>query len=221
MVDFSLSDEERQIRDTVRSFIEKEVMPLEPEVLRNERAGQPGLDRSVLRDLQAKARRSGFWGVNTPEEYGGMNLGAVMSAILMMETSRTFVPFSFGGYADNILYAANEEQKQRYLIPTIEGDRRSCFAITEPGAGSDARNIRASAKPDGGDYVINGEKTFITNGNEADFVMVFAVVPDAGITCFIVDRDRAGSPSRSRPWGSQGRPRWSSKTSGASIGHAR
>ena len=72
MVDFSLSDEERQIRDTVRSFIEKEVMPLEPEVLRNERAGQPGLDRSVLRDLQAKARRSGFWGVNTPEEYGGM-----------------------------------------------------------------------------------------------------------------------------------------------------
>ena len=190
MVDFSLSDEERQIRDTVRSFIEKEVMPLEPEVLRNERAGQPGLDRSVLRDLQAKARRSGFWGVNTPEEYGGMNLGAVMSAILMMETGRTFVPFSFGGYADNILYAANEEQKQRYLIPTIEGDRRSCFAITEPGAGSDARNIRASAKPDGGDYVINGEKTFITNGNEADFVMVFAVVPDAGITCFIVDRDQ-------------------------------
>ena len=189
MVDFSLSEEERQIRDTVRSFIEKEVMPLEPEVLRNERAGQPGLDRSVLRDLQAKARRSGFWGVNTPEEYGGMNLGAVMSAILMMECGRTFVPFSFGGYADNILYAANEEQKQRYLIPTIEGDRRSCFAITEPGAGSDARNIRASARPDGGDYVINGEKTFITNGNEADFVMVFAVVPDAGITCFLVDRD--------------------------------
>src|SRR3984957_6561062 len=190
MVDFSLSDEERQIRDTVRSFIEKEVMPLEPEVLRNERAGQPGLDRSVLRDLQAKARRSGFWGVNTPEAYGGMNLGAVMSAILMMECGRTFVPFSFGGYADNILYAANEEQQQRYLIPTIEGDRRSCFAITEPGAGSDARNIRTSAKPDGGDYVINGEKTFITTGNEADFVMVFAVVPDAGIPCFIVDRNQ-------------------------------
>ena len=189
MVDFSLSDEERQIRDTVRSFIEKEVMPLEPEVLRNERAGQPGLDRSIVRELQQKARRSGFWGVNTPEEYGGMNLGAVMSAILMMECGRTFVPFGFGGYADNILYAANDEQKQRYLIPTIEGERRSCFAITEPGAGSDARNIRTSAKPDGGDYVINGEKTFITNGNEADFVMVFAVVPDSGITCFLVDRD--------------------------------
>jgi acyl-CoA dehydrogenase len=189
MVDFSLSDEERQIRDTVRSFIEKEVMPLEPEVLRNERAGRPGIDPGVLRDLQNKARRSGFWGVNTPEEYGGMNLGAVMAAIVMMECGRSFVPFAFGGYADNILYASDEKQRERYLIPTIEGERISCFAITEPGAGSDARNIRTTARQDGGDYVINGEKTFITRGNEADFVMVFAVVPDAGVTCFLVDRD--------------------------------
>jgi acyl-CoA dehydrogenase len=189
MVDFSLSEEERQIRDTVRSFIEKEIMPLEPEVLRNERAGRPGIDPAVLRDLQNKARRSGFWGVNTPEEFGGMDLGAVMTAIIMMECGRSFVPFAFGGYADNILYASNEEQRQRYLLPTIEGERISCFAITEPGAGSDARNIRTTARPDGGDYVINGEKTFITRGNEADFVMVFAVVPDVGVTCFLVDRD--------------------------------
>jgi acyl-CoA dehydrogenase len=189
MVDFSLSDEERQIRDTVRAFIEKEVMPLEPEVLRNERAGRPGIEREVLRELQAKARRSGFWGVATPEEYGGMNLGAVMAAIIVMETGRTFVPFDFGGYADNILYAGNEEQKQQYLIPTIEGERISCFAITEPGAGSDARSIRTTARKDGGDYVINGEKTFITRGNDADFVMVFAVVPDEGVTCFLADRD--------------------------------
>ena len=189
MVDFSLSDEERQIRDTVRSFIEKEVMPLEPEVLRNERAGRPGIDPGVLRDLQNKARRSGFWGVNTPEEYGGMDLGAVMTAIIMMECGRSFVPFAFGGYADNILYASDEKQRERYLIPTIEGERISCFAITEPGAGSDARNIRTTARQDGGDYVLNGEKTFITRGNEADFVMVFAVVPDAGVTCFLVDRD--------------------------------
>jgi acyl-CoA dehydrogenase len=189
MVDFSLTDEERQIRDTVREFIEREVMPLEPEVLRNERAGRPGIERAVIRELQLKARRSGFWGVLTPEEYGGMNLGPVMAAIIAMETGRTFVPFQFGGSADNILYFANEEQKQRYLIPTIEGERISCFAITEPGAGSDARSIRTSARRDGGDYVINGEKTFITNGNDADFVMVFAVVPDAGVTCLLADRD--------------------------------
>jgi alkylation response protein AidB-like acyl-CoA dehydrogenase len=189
MVDFSLNDEERQIRDTVRAFIEREVMPLESEVLRNERAGRPGVERGTIRELQLKARRSGFWGVLTPEEYGGMDLGPVMAAIIAMEMGRTFVPFAFGGYADNILYFANEEQKQRYLIPTIEGERISCFAITEPGAGSDARSIRTSARIDGGDYVINGEKTFITNGNDADFVMVFAVVPDVGVTCFLVDRD--------------------------------
>ncbi|MGY4901657.1 acyl-CoA dehydrogenase family protein [Streptomyces sp. 900116325] len=194
MVDFSLSSEERQIRDTVRAFISKEVMPLEQEVLRNERAGVPAIALDVLAELRAKARRAGFWGVNTPEEYGGMNLGAVMSAILAMETGRTYVPFSFGGSADNILHSCNDEQKQRYLIPTIEGERRSCFAITEPGAGSDARNIRTRAVCDGGDWVINGEKTFITGGNEADFVMVFAVTDpdkgaDGGVTCFLVDRD--------------------------------
>jgi acyl-CoA dehydrogenase len=166
MVDFSLSDEERQIRDTVRSFISKEVIPLEDEVLRNERAGRPGLGADVIKELQSKARKAGFWGINTPEEYGGLDAGPLMSAILTIETGRTFVPFSFGGSADNILYAGTEEQKKRYLVPTIEGERRSCFAITEPGAGSDARNISARAVKDAsGDWIINGEKTFITGGN--------------------------------------------------------
>jgi alkylation response protein AidB-like acyl-CoA dehydrogenase len=190
MVDFALSDEERQIRDTVRSFIGKEVMPLEHEVLRNERAGRPGLALDVIKELRLKAKKAGFWGINTPEEYGGLDAGAILSAVLAIETGRTFVPFTFGGSADNILYAGTEEQKRRYLVPTIEGERRSCFAITEPGAGSDARNITTRAIRDAsGDWIINGEKTFITNGAEADFVMVFAVVPDAGVTCFLVDRD--------------------------------
>ncbi|GAA4961063.1 alkylation response protein AidB-like acyl-CoA dehydrogenase [Nonomuraea thailandensis] len=188
-MDFSLTPEERQIRDTVRAFIEKEVMPLEPEVLRNEREGRPGLEPDILRDLRAKARKSGFWGINTPEEYGGAALGPIMSAIIAMEIGRTFVPFSFGGSADNILYAGTEEQQQRYLLPTIEGERRSCFAITEPGAGSDARNIRTKAVRDGSEWVISGEKTFITGGNEADFVMVFAVAEEHGVTCFLVDRE--------------------------------
>src|SRR5699024_7899366 len=88
------------------------------------------------------------------------------------------------------------------LVPTIEGERRSCFAITEPGAGSDAKNIKTTARKDGGDWVINGEKTFITGGNEADFAMVFAVTnrekgADGGVTCFLVDRDMR--------WSGQGR----------------
>lgn len=117
-----------------------------------------------------------------------------MSALITMELGRTFVPFTFGGSADNILYHCNEEQKKRYLIPLINGERRSCFAITEPGAGSDARNIRMSAVKEGDHWVLNGEKTFITNGNEADFAMVFAVTDkekgsEGGVTCFLVDRD--------------------------------
>ncbi|GLY69228.1 acyl-CoA dehydrogenase family protein [Amycolatopsis taiwanensis] len=194
MVDFSLSTEEREVRDWVRTFVQRELMPLEPEVLRRERRGEPGLPAEELTALQLKAKESGFWGVQTPEEYGGMGLSAVLTALLEAELGKTFVPFRFGGQADNILYYANEEQKERYLLPTISGERKSCFAITEPGAGSDAKAIRTSARKDGADWIINGEKTFITGGNEADFVMVFAVTDpakgaDGGVTCFLVDRD--------------------------------
>src|SRR5215470_196510 len=169
-------------------------MPLEPEVLRRERQGLHGLERHELRALQDKARQAGFWGVLTPAEHGGMGLGPVLAAIIYGELGRSFVPFEFGGNADNILYLCNEEQKQRYLLPTINGDKISCFAITEPGAGSDAKAIRASAVKDGRHWVINGEKTFITKGSEADFCMVFAVTDkakgaDGGITCFLADRD--------------------------------
>lgn len=194
-MDFSLTEEETAIRDTARSFIRREVMPLEDEVLRRERRHEPGLDPGELRELQLKARKFGFWGLSTPEEYGGMNLSAVVQSLVWTEIGRTFVPFRFGGEADNILYLANEEQKREYLVPTIEGDRISCFAITEPGAGSDAANIRLSARKDGGDWVLNGEKTFITNGNEADFAIVVAVTDSdkdphrGGVTTFLVDRD--------------------------------
>ncbi|MFD0202233.1 MULTISPECIES: acyl-CoA dehydrogenase family protein [Saccharothrix] len=193
-MDFTLDEEQKEIRDWVRTFVRKEVAPLEPEVLRRERLGQPGLTRDELKELQGKAKAAGFFGVLTPQEYGGMGLGALMTALLEAELGRTFVPFRFGGYADNILFHGNEEQKQRYLLPTISGERVSCFAITEPGAGSDAKAIRTSARKEGSEWVINGEKTFITQGNEADFVMVFAVTDrekgaDGGVTCFLVDRD--------------------------------
>ena len=200
MIDFSLSDEEQMMRDTVRAFMEKEVIPLEPQVLRNEREHRPGLSPEQAQDLQQKAKAAGFWGIGTPEEYGGVDLGPVMRSIIAMETGRSFVPFKLGGTADNILYGANEEQKQKYLIPTINGERHSCFAITEPGAGSDARNIKTRAVRDGDDWIINGEKIFITGGNEADFVMVFAVTDpekgsEGGITCVLVDRDMGWTSS--------------------------
>ncbi|MBN6034809.1 acyl-CoA dehydrogenase family protein [Amycolatopsis sp. 195334CR] len=193
-MDFTLSVEEREVRDWVRTFVQRELVPREQEVLRRERAGQPGLTDDELTELQLKAKESGFWGVQTPEDFGGMGLSAVMTALLEAELGRTFVQFRFGGAADNILFHGNEEQKERYLLPTISGERKSCFAITEPGAGSDAKAIRTSARKVGSDWVINGEKTFITGGNEADFTMVFAITDpekgaDGGVTCFLVDRD--------------------------------
>jgi acyl-CoA dehydrogenase len=194
-VDFSLSDEERAVRDTARTFITREVMPLEQEALRRERDHRPGLERSELRELQLKAKKFGFWGLSTPEQYGGMDLPAVLQSLIWTEVGRTFVQFKFGGEADNILYYANDAQKAEFLVPTIEGDRISCFAITEPGAGSDAANIKLSARQDGDDWILNGEKTFITNGNDADFVIVVAVtdkekgVRGGGTTAFLVDRE--------------------------------
>ncbi|HLN76463.1 MAG TPA: acyl-CoA dehydrogenase family protein [Nocardioidaceae bacterium] len=198
-MDLNLSDEEREIREWVRTFVRKEIMPLEPEVLARERRNERGLKAEELQALQDKAKQSGFFGVHTPEEYGGMGLGAVMNALVEVELGRSFVQFKFAGEADNILFYANEEQKQRYLVPTINGERKSCFAITEPGAGSDARAIRTSAVREGDEWVINGEKTFITGGNEADFTMVFAVTDpekhregraSESVTCFLVDRDQ-------------------------------
>ncbi len=193
-MDLTLTDEEREIRDWVRTFTTRELMPLEPTVLERERKGERGITLDEIVALQQKAKESGFFGIQTPEEYGGMGLGAVMNALIEIELGRTFVPFKFGGDADNILFEANDEQKKTYLQPTIDGVRRSCFAITEPGAGSDARNIRTSAVRDGDEWIINGEKTFITGGDVADFCLVFAVTDkekgaDGGVTCFLVDRE--------------------------------
>jgi alkylation response protein AidB-like acyl-CoA dehydrogenase len=194
-MDFDLSGEEREIRDWVRTFVRKEIMPLEPQALERERRNERGITRDEMTSLQDKARQAGFFGVQTPESHGGMGLGALPAALIEVELGRSFIPFRFAGEADNILFSANGEQQERYLVPTIEGTRRSCFAITEPGAGSDARAIRTSARREGDEWVINGEKTFITGGHEADFVMVFAVTDrergaDGGVTCFLVDRER-------------------------------
>src|ERR1044072_2963556 len=102
-MDFSLTDEERAIRDTARQFITREVMPLEQEALLREPRHEPGLKLDELRELQQKAKKFGFWGLSPPEEYGGMNLPAIMQALIWTEVSRSFVQFSFGGEADNIL----------------------------------------------------------------------------------------------------------------------
>lgn len=193
-MDFSLTPEQKMLVEMTREFVKRELMPLEREVQRAEIEGRRFPDEETLRSLQLKAKEIGLWGLMTPPEYGGAGLDYVTTCLILMETAKAFVPFTYGGSADNILYACNEEQKKRYLIPTINGERKSCFALTEPTAGSDATRIRMTAVKDGSEWVLNGEKIFITNGMEADFAIVFAVTdkekgPRGGITCFLVDRE--------------------------------
>jgi acyl-CoA dehydrogenase len=208
-MDFELSAEQRMILDTVRAFVQKEVMPLEAEIQRAELEGRQFPDRPTIRKLQAAARTAGLWGLLTPEEYGGANLGYLMTALITMETARALVPFIYGGHADNILYQCTPAQRERYLLPTIEGERQSCFALTEPDTGSDATNIKMPAIRDGTDWVLNGQKVFITNGCEADFAIVFAVTDPSkgykgGVTAFLVDRAMGWTSRRIQTMGSWG-----------------
>lgn len=205
MVDFSLASEERDILASVKSFIAKEVMPYEEVLLRR---GIEGVRKSALltreeeRELQTRARQSGLWGVNTPERFGGADLSPVLESLINLELGRTFVNFRFGGEVLNVLYHCNAEQQETYLTPTAEGDREMCVAISEPSGGSDVRSMRTTAVRDGDDFVINGEKMWITGGNEADFAVVFARTPGEGdpdgITGFLIDREMG--------WGSKNIP---------------
>ncbi|MFC6086904.1 acyl-CoA dehydrogenase family protein [Sphaerisporangium aureirubrum] len=208
MMDFGLSDEQRDIRDTARAFVTKELLPLEEVFLRQ---GAARLPREQERALRAKAREFGFWGLSTPREYGGMELPALTQSLVHTEVARTCVPFRFGGEADNILYDADAAQREEYLRPTIEGLRLGCFALTEPGAGSDAAAISTTARRDGGDWVVNGSKTFISNGGDADYAIVIAVTDKDkgarhGSTAFLVDRAAGWTSTPIRTMGGWHRP---------------
>src|ERR1700686_2778915 len=192
-MDFGLTDEQRLILGTVREFVTKELVPLEAEAQRAELEGLSFPEPADIRRLQQRAKTAGLWGLLTPEEYGGANLGLLMTSLISMETSRALIPFSYGGHADNILYSSNAEQKQRYLCPPIDGDRTSCFALTQPDTGSDATNIQMPAVRDGSDWVLNGRKVFITNGVQGDLGIVFAATDKAkghqgGVPPFLCDR---------------------------------
>lgn len=197
-----LSDEDAMVRQTVRDFVEREVKPYEQVLIQREIAGQhgasPGLSPEERRDLQQRGRRSGLWGIDTPEDLGGADLPPLTQALIFEELGRTFVDFEFGGSALPTLYGCDEQQRDVYLVPTIEGARQPCIAISEPGGGSDVRAMRTSARRDGDRWVINGEKTWITHATYADFAIVFArtSTPDGdGITSFLVDRERGWTSS--------------------------
>lgn len=192
-MDFGLSEEQELVVRTVRDFVERELFPLEAEV---ERSGELPMERA--RDIQRKVLDLGFYAPNIPIAFGGGGLDYVTFALLERELGRTSMALNhWWGRPSNILCACNAEQRERYLLPCVRGERIDALAMTEPDAGSDVRGMKCFARRDGDDWVVNGTKHFISHADVADFVIVFiATGEDAKwrkrITCFLVDRGTPG-----------------------------
>lgn len=193
-MDFEIPSELRDFQKTVRQFVETELMPWEDHVEEHD-----GLPHDVEMELRRKAVALGLNGLGMPEEVGGQGLGTLAQVLVTEETSRALGGVSSGTIpsASNILMACNEEQRERFLYPTIRGEKQDCFALTEPDTGSDAAGIktRAVEQPDGA-WLLNGRKRFISHGDSADFAIVFAVThPDRDtdrITAFLVEKGTPG-----------------------------
>lgn len=188
-----LSDEHRLLRDTVRRFALEVVKP---------RAKQIDQSGEFPRDTFARAAELGLTGVAIPEVWGGSGMDQIAYCLAIEEVSRvcatTGVILSVNNslVCDPISAYGSEEQKLRFLKPLASGEQIGCFALTEPGAGSDAASLRTTARRDGDGYVLDGNKVFITNATHADLALVFATVDPAaghkGITAFLVPTSSPG-----------------------------
>src|SRR6202047_1169764 len=194
---FSLNDEQQMIVKTTRQFVVNELYPHEKEV---EETGV--LREGLHRELKAKAIDAGLYADNMPGEGGGAGLDAVAWVLYEKELGRTSyaLHYSCVGRPSNILLACAGEQRERYLLPTVRGDRVECLAMTEPGAGSDLRGMKTTAIAAGGDFVINGTKHFISHADHSDYVILFAATgEEAGahgnrkkMTAFLIDLGHPG-----------------------------
>ncbi|WP_420395403.1 acyl-CoA dehydrogenase family protein [Nioella sp.] len=195
-MNFGLTDEQEMIVSTVRSFVEKEIYPHEDVV---ERTGE--VPKEVADEIKRKTIELGFYACNFPEEVGGAGLNHLEFALVERELGRGSMALNhFFGRPQNILMACEGDQKERYLLPAVRGERMDALAMTEPGAGSDVRGMKCSAVRDGGDWVVNGTKHFISGADHADFIIVFIATgedmtpkgPKKRITAFLVDRGTPG-----------------------------
>jgi len=188
-----LLEEQRLLRDTVRRFADEVVAPRAREI---DESGEFPMG------FFKQAAELGLGGVAVPEEYGGAGMDNLAYCLVIEEVSRAcassgvILSVNNSLVCDPLLKFGNEEQKRTYLKPLASGEKLGCFALTEPGAGSDAGALRTTARRDGDDYVLNGNKVFITNGTHADLALVFATVDlekkHRGITAFIVPVDTPG-----------------------------
>jgi acyl-CoA dehydrogenase len=181
-----------EFRAGLRRFIEREIMPFERRVMSN-------AERAAIQD---KAKANGFWLLDVAEDLGGQGLGMLGMAVFWHEVSRTIAIPSrdhslFGPTIGPILMSLTGAQRERYLDPVLAGEKLTCFAQTEPDAGSDPAAMRTRAVRHGDRYIINGTKRFITHAEKADFAQVIACTDPVkgargGISCFLVDMDSPG-----------------------------
>jgi len=199
-MDFGLSEEQELIVKTVRDFVEKELYPLEAEV---ERTGHVPIE--VGREIQRKVKALGFYAPNMPAELGGGGLDRLTFTLLERELGRASMGLGvFWGRPSEILGACSDEQKDRYLIPSIKGEKIDALAMSEPDAGSDVRGMTCTARLDGADWVINGSKHFISHADIADFIIVFVATGEERttrgakkrISGFLIDRGTPGMEIR-------------------------
>jgi alkylation response protein AidB-like acyl-CoA dehydrogenase len=194
---FALTEEQQLIVKTTRDFVQRELMPHEQEV---EETGH--LRVELLRELKSKAIDAGLYAANMPTEVGGAGLDPVTWVLYEKELGRTSYALHYSCVArpSNILLACVGEQRERYLLPAVRGERVECLAMTEPQAGSDLRGMKTSAVLQDGDFVINGTKHFISHADHADFAILFAVSGEEStargvrrlMTAFLVDKGARG-----------------------------
>lgn len=198
MLDFSLTDEQKSAAEMVKDFAEREVYPTIKEYDRKQKMNPEVLPRMA---------ELGILGINVPVRYGGqgfdyVTLGLVCEELERVDTTlRVVMSVHVGLNSMGVLQWGTEEQKERFLAPQARGDKYAAYCLTEPGAGSDVASMRSTARRDGDDYVIHGEKMWISLATVADHFLWFAKTdPDAepaynGITAFMVEADMPGVTS--------------------------
>ena len=192
-MDFTLTEEQRLLVETIREFVQRELKPLEEGVETN-----GYLADEVASEIQEKSKGLGLYAVNIPREFGGGGLSVLewmMAEEQFGRTSDILIRRAFGNVYE-ILLEASEEQKQTYLLPAVRGKRTFSIAFTEPEAGSDAAAIKTKAERSGEGWILNGAKHFISDGLFSDFFVVTAVTDPAagarGISTFIVEKGMTG-----------------------------
>ncbi len=195
-MDVQPTEEQRLIVASVRRFVAEELTPHEDEVERTDE-----VPPALLARIRRRAIEQGLYAANMPQELGGGGLDAVAVTLMEIELGRTSFALQYAvARPSNILRACAGEQVERYLLPTVRGERVECLAMSEPQAGSDLRAMTTRARRDGADYVIDGAKHFISYADIADYAIVFAVSGEeetargrrALITAFLVDKGVAG-----------------------------